>query len=152
MKAQEEEMRQNLEELEATQEDLQRKTNDKEIFEKKLKTKQLFLKNVIDSVPEAVYVKDTDLNYILVNKLFCKLTGKQKEDLLGKKGENLFPENSPLYYKTDKKTFVEKIAVTSQGSMDNPDGKSCTFQLTKNIFKGEDGNEYLIGSVTTIEA
>jgi len=152
MKAQEEEMRQNLEELEATQEDLQRKTKDKNSFEEKLKSKHLFLKNVIDSVPEAVYVKDIDLNYILVNKLFCKLTGKKKEDLLDNKGENLFPEGSPLYYQTDEKIFIEKKTTTSQGSMDNAEGKSCSFQLTKNIFRGEDGIEYLMGSITIKDA
>lgn len=151
MKAQEEEMRQNLEELEATQEDLQRKTKDKDLFEEKLQSEQLFLRSVIDSVPEAVYVKDMDLKYILVNNLFCKLTGREKEDLLGNRGENLFPVDSPLYYKSDEKSFREKKTTTSRGYMDNPEGKSCEFQLTKNIFRGENNVEYLIGSVTTIE-
>ncbi len=151
MKAQEEEMRQNLEELEATQEDLKRKTVDKEKFEQKLRSERLFLSKIIDSVPEAVYVKDSGLKFQYVNQRFCDLTGIARENILNTSGEKLFTEDSPLSFKRDLEYLHNRKDHTLSGTNSFPSENNVDFKITRSIFRDQNGEEYLIGAITLPE-
>ncbi len=86
--AQEEEMRQNLEELQATQEEVARlrieeQEKNREMLEEVEKTKAALLK-ILDHVPIKIFLKDNQGRMLIVNKKVLQVHNAKPEDLLGK--------------------------------------------------------------------
>jgi PAS domain S-box-containing protein len=76
IKAQEEVMRQSMEELMATQEEMRRK-------ESHLQGQMDLMEFVIDNVPFPVFIKDETGHYVLVNKANAALLQSNKQDIIG---------------------------------------------------------------------
>mgnify|MGYP002395779236 CR=1 FL=1 len=146
MRAQEEEMRQNMEELQATQENLRREAEEKERIQLEIEESKKFLEEIIDALPDPVFVKDRDHRIIVVNKAFEESNGIKKESVIGKNDYDLFPENEAkyfwgleedLYIKLSSKQFDEKV--TRKGEL--------RYSATqKNVIKASDGKVYLVGT------
>ncbi len=49
------------------------------------------LVTLLDNVPDYVYFKDENRRFVLASNLFCKLFGREREEILGKTDEELFP-------------------------------------------------------------
>lgn len=86
LKEQEEELRQNLEELVATQDEMQRK-------QKEIDQKNTMMKLIIDHIPFPVFVKDELGRYTLINKAEAALFNIPEKEILGK-DDSYFVENT----------------------------------------------------------
>lgn len=83
--AQEEEMRQNMEELQATQEEMERKRFEQEELQGQLAQEKALLDALMLNIPDFVYFKDTNSQFIRISKSMVKLFKAQTpEDLIGK--------------------------------------------------------------------
>jgi len=51
------------------------------------------LQTLVDCLRSYVFMKDKNLRYILVNKSFAKFLGKNKDEIIGKRDEDLLPED-----------------------------------------------------------
>jgi len=51
------------------------------------------LKSVVQSLPEEVFVKDTELRYVLVNKAAVEAFGRPEEEILGRTDQELLEES-----------------------------------------------------------
>jgi len=62
------------------------------------------LRTFIDNIPDWIFVKDTDSNFIVVNREFARCAGVEKpEDLIGKSDRDLFPaEVAERIYEDDR--------------------------------------------------
>lgn len=74
---QEEALRQNIEELQATQEEMRR-------HQQELDQRSYLMKFIIDNIPFPIFVKDEKGRYTLVNKSEAKLFNLKDTDLIGK--------------------------------------------------------------------
>lgn len=156
MRAQEEEMRQNMEELMATQEELQRKQTEMETVNSHLRSREeemrkaletvqqrerdasgnrTVLQRIIDTLPRAVFWKDTNLNYLGCNQMFAKVAGKDKPDeLIGKSDYDMqwSRANSDLFRADDAevmRTLEAKVDV--EESQTHPGGEVIWLNTTK---------------------
>lgn len=48
--------------------------------------------SLFDDIPAYIYFKDKNRRFVRASKYFCKLFGRGLEDIIGKKDEDLFPE------------------------------------------------------------
>ena len=48
---------------------------------------------VLDNTTAVIYIKDLDGRYLLVNRRHTELFGKQKQDVIGKTGLDIYPQN-----------------------------------------------------------
>lgn len=156
MRAQEEEMRQNMEELMATQEELQRKQNEMETanaylrsreeeMQKSLETAQqrekdavgnrTVLQRIIDTLPRAVFWKDTKLNYLGCNQMFAKVAGKDSPaELIGKSDYDMqwSRANSDMFRADDLEVLkTMKAKVDVEESQTHPGGEVIWLNTTK---------------------
>jgi PAS domain S-box-containing protein len=50
-----------------------------------------YLQQVLDAVPTPIYHKDSEGRYLVVNKSFAEGAGRERQDVLGKTAEDIFP-------------------------------------------------------------
>jgi methyl-accepting chemotaxis protein len=71
MKAQEEEMRQNMEEMQSTQEELQRRNEEMRSIQENLNKERSLLVSLLDTTEDLIYFKDKDSKFIRVSNSYC---------------------------------------------------------------------------------
>ena len=145
MQAQEEELRQNMEELEATQEHLQRESQEKEKIQAEVIKTRDFLQKVLNAIPDPVFVKDSEHKITLTNDAFCTFNKVRKEEVIGKNEFDLYPKaEAEVYYQKDDKLFAEKTEFLEEEKVKI--GEQEFFRISKKrIIEDEDGNLFLVG-------
>lgn len=111
-------MRQNMEELEATQEQMNRQVNELNKLREALEVEKYLFGSLMDNVPEAIYFKDKDSKFLRVSKYLASHFGKEAEELVGKSDfdfqeemharEAFEDEKDIMRTGTPKVDFVEK--------------------------------------------
>ncbi len=111
-------------------------------FFQEAREQELFLLQVLDSLPVRVFWKDNDLNYMGCNRLFAQDAGKETpEDLIGGSDYDFFPANADLYRADDRavidsgasKLLIEEPQVT-------PDGSEIWLSTSKVVLRDLEGN------------
>jgi len=99
--------------------------------EEKLKEHQSFLvyikelyENIIDSVDNILFVKDTHFIYTVCNQAFEKLVGKANHEIIGKSDYEIFDkEVADFFREHDEKMFEENSSKSNYEWVTYPDGK-----------------------------
>ena len=150
MRAQEEEMRQNMEELHATQEDLHRKNLEQKQAEEELKESQVFLNEVLNSIPAPICVKNRNHEVILFNTAYKeKLEGVKTSRLAVAGGGTLLMEKDELRDE-DEQIFLAGGSVKGEKKMVDKSGLEKYYLTTKAVFNNNKGEEFLINVLTDI--
>jgi PAS domain S-box-containing protein len=69
--------------------------------------------DIIDNIPSAVYIKDLEGRYMVVNKKLCEIFGMSPEDLLTHRDADLFPENASQNFRfANEQVILHKSMVT----------------------------------------
>jgi len=116
MAAQEEEMRQNLEELQATQEDFQRQIEKNEEIRSRLTKETALLDALINNSFDLVYFKDLQSRFIRVTKSMLNLFGLDSFDqILGKTDFDFaVKEEAQRYYDDEQQIIKTGKAIINQ--------------------------------------
>jgi PAS domain-containing protein len=69
-----------------------RDISDRFQMEQELKQSQQFLQQIINAIPEPIFVKDEQHQVILVNDALCELIGYERAALIGKSEADFFPQ------------------------------------------------------------
>ncbi|TXC91009.1 EAL domain-containing protein [Metabacillus litoralis] len=91
-----------------------------------LKSKEMFLRQIIDKSPNAIYVMDREGQYLLANESFAKLLGTTPSEIIGKKESDFNPDQEDVersfqmnreVIETKSEKFLPEIAlVDTKGS------------------------------------
>ncbi len=109
--------------------------------EKELQDQLHFLQELIDSIPNPIYYKDNNLDYIGCNKAFSDYTGKQKENIIGKKAEDMNPQGvSREMTEKDQKLVAEGGTQSYEISSAFPGKNQIHVIFNKAAFTKSDGS------------
>jgi PAS domain S-box-containing protein len=138
----EESLRQNVEELMATQEEMKRN-------ELELDRQAQLLKFIVDNIPFPIFVKDEKSRYTLVNKAESNLFGIPDKELLGK-DDSAFVSKSEeweVIKKSDQKVLDDNLPVELPlQNFTTRNGKSYIFKTTKIPFLNKvTGHKNILG-------
>ncbi|WP_027189535.1 PAS domain-containing sensor histidine kinase [Fundidesulfovibrio putealis] len=112
-----------------------KKTEAELIRQKKL------LRSLIDSTPDAVYVKDAQGRYLLVNQEAARRVGKPVEDILGQSDSAVFPpEQAAAIREYDQLVLAGSATNTIEEQLTTMDG-SRAFLTTKGPLFDESGQK-----------
>ncbi|MCL2390910.1 MAG: PAS domain S-box protein, partial [Endomicrobia bacterium] len=112
-----------------------------------------FLQTLIDSMPIAVFYKDSFMHIIGCNKAFEEISGFSKDEVIGKKSEDIYfdMEAAKMSKKTDEEIVENMSAISYEIVVKGPDHVPKIFLYYKSVYKklnGEFGG--IIGVVIDI--
>lgn len=132
---------------------MQKEMVDRKRFENELNEVQQFLRKVIDTVPNMIYVKDPEGKYTLVNSSLARMFGVRPNDLIGKtidkfvqnKGEleQFIADDQHVIKNWEEKTIFEEKFTDSNGDIH-------WLQTVKRPLFGDSGVEFILGISTDL--
>ncbi|MEG4032978.1 PAS domain S-box protein [Microcoleus sp. S36b_A4] len=124
---------------------------DKILALSELEASKKFLNYTIDAVADPLFVKDEQHRWILLNDAFCKLIGKQREELLGKSDYDFFPkQEAEIFWHTDQQVFRTGKENESEEIFTDANGTKHILSTKKNVFENTDGSKILVGIIRDI--
>jgi len=108
-----------------------------------------FLANVLEAIPDPVYVKDREHRFVLVNQAMCALAGTACERLLGRDSRDLLPAGEAERARAvDEQIFLTRQARTQDMPVTLPDGRTRRLSTKKTVLElPETGELVLVGVV-----
>ena len=133
-------------------EQLQQEISDRQIAEAALQQNQEFLRNVIDTVPNLIFVKDIDGKFTLVNQAVAYMYGTTVEDLVGKTDADFNAERAEIEYynQCDLQVITTKQpAFIPEETVSYPTAVVRWFQTIKKPLVSVDGKTPYVLAVAT---
>ncbi len=112
---------------------------------------QFFLKNILDTVVDPIFVKDRKHRLIVGNNALWTLFGKKEEEVLGKSDYDFFPkEEADVFWQKDEEVFnSEQVNVNIENFTDGT-GKKHIISTKKACFTTARGEKILVGVIRDI--
>ncbi|MCP4670327.1 MAG: PAS domain S-box protein [Desulfobacula sp.] len=83
-----------------------------------LNEQKALLQTILDAIPDFISLQDHEGRFISVNKAFCKMLGRDKEQIINKTNDDLFPGKlAQMYNQEDKNIFETGIALAKENKI-----------------------------------
>lgn len=113
--------------------------------ERRLDTSTRLLHTLIEATTDAVFIKDTQGRYLLVNSATLRAMGKDEAEVLGRRDADIFPsESASVIEQADAMVLASGISQTLEERIESAYGDSYWFVNKSPIF---DGDGKLLGLV-----
>jgi PAS domain S-box-containing protein len=98
------------------------------------------LQAVIDATPDAIFVKDLNGCYVLVNEAMARFLHKSADDIVGKNDVELYPEETARrFIEDDRKVLASGDAHSFEGVATADDGTTQAYLVTKGVYRDRAG-------------
>ena len=95
---------------------------------------------VIDATPDAIFVKDLDGRYVLVNEAAARFVGRTPAELIGKHDFEIYPEETALrFVEDDRKVLIAGMPMSFEGVATSASGTQA-YLVTKGVYRDRDGH------------
>ncbi|MGD8834346.1 MAG: PAS domain S-box protein [Desulfobacteraceae bacterium] len=120
--------------------------------EETLRSNEVFLETLINSIPAPVFYKDRDGNYLGFNDAYEDFFGKTRDDLIGKSVFHMAtPELAKVHHGIDQELFQKGGIRRYESQVENAQGDIRDVIFTKSVFNDLNGNiTGLIGTLFDI--
>jgi PAS domain S-box-containing protein len=99
------------------------------------------LQAVIDATPDAIFVKDLDGRYVLVNEALARFLGKRPDEIVGRNDYELYPaETARRFIEDDRKALASEQPRSFEGVATVEDGSSQAYLVTKGAYRNREGH------------
>ncbi|MBC2705399.1 ATP-binding protein [Desulfobacula sp.] len=72
-----------------------------------LNEQKALLQMILDAIPDFISLQDHEGRYVSVNRAFCEMLNKNKEDIVGRGNDDLFSGNQAELYNQEDKSILE---------------------------------------------
>lgn len=105
-----------------------------------LDRQKAMLRSIIDSVPDLIFIKDTNGVYLGCNKEVERLLGLPESELTGKTDNDLFATAvAERHFANDRNVLESGISADYEEWLNYPDGSKVLVETRKTPFRGQDG-------------
>ncbi|WP_373036379.1 PAS domain S-box protein [Sulfurimonas sp.] len=114
--------------------------------DEKIRKSESYQRAILDSFPFLIWLKDTQSNFLAVNKSFANAAGaKNTSELIGKNDLDYFPKDLSDAYRADDKAVMKSLQKKELEEIIESDGERKWFQTYKAPILDKEGN--LFGTV-----
>ena len=115
-------------------------------LEKELQAKELFFNNILNSIPDLIFVKDVNHRWIFLNDAFCAALGHRREELIGKTDYDIHTkEQADIFWEKDNLVLETGCANSNEEAYTDAQGELRTILTRKSIFKDNKGGQIIVG-------
>jgi PAS domain S-box-containing protein len=116
-------------------------------YETALKQKQQEQEALLNNIPDLVFFKNGDLDYVLANKAFCNFVEMDEKEVIGKRDGDFFTVDGVfLYSGLSNDVFNFKKSISTEGVLTSKDNKTIYAITTVTpIFNDENNIIGLVG-------
>lgn len=100
--------------------------------------KEAILRNLLDSLPDLVFLKGRDGRYLLVNQAFCQMVGKPREEIIGRSEEDFF-DRDPGARDIEESIFTIGDAKEQEDRFPLPNGPSPCYAILRTPLRNPAG-------------
>ncbi|MEB3293171.1 MAG: PAS domain S-box protein [Synechococcales bacterium] len=116
--------------------------------EQQLNASEQFLHQVLDGIPDPVFVKDEQHRWILLNRAACALLGHDRQDLLYRSERDILPpEEAAIAWDQDDLVLALRIATTNESYLTDATGKQRFLSTKRTLVEDAQGNPLIVGSI-----
>lgn len=90
---------------------------------------------VIDATPDAIFVKDLDGRYVLVNQAAARFLGLTPAQVIGRRDLELYPEETARQFIADNQTVVTEGRAMSFEGVASSDSGTQAYLVTKGVYR-----------------
>ena len=120
-------------------------------LKEELKRSKEFLQNLIDAIPDPIFVKDKHHRWIVLNQAYCKFIGYNLESLLEKTDFHFFPHHEANnFWHQDELVFQSGNATENEEEFTNSQGITHHIATKRSLHKDPAGNIFLVGIIRDI--
>ena len=121
---------------------ISRDITDRKKVERELELQTATLTTLFDSIPDLIFTKDLNLNFLQCNKSFLEYFNRRKEDVIGKIDNDAFglsDENAEKFLKWDRRVIGENRTFTIEEPLPRFDGTEPLYETIKSplVLDGE---------------
>lgn len=128
-----------------------RDISDRITNEQKLKKSQEFLQQIINAIPDPIFVKDENHKFVIVNQAFCELIGWNKSKIIGKSDPDFFPpEQVNVFWQIDRKVLETGWDYTIEEELTDAAGNLHFISTKKTRVQYSEQNKFLVSIVRDV--
>jgi PAS domain S-box-containing protein len=112
-----------------------------------------FLTSVIDAIPDPVFVKNRQHQFVAVNTALCRFIGRPRDELLGKSDFDFFPKSqAETFWAHDDLVFDQDTVDENEEPITNAQGEQHIISTRKAAFWDANGRQVLVGIIRDVTA
>ncbi|MBP0020456.1 MAG: PAS domain S-box protein [Cyanobacteria bacterium SBLK] len=109
------------------------------------------LNNILNTIPDPIFVKDEEHRWIVLNDACCNLIGHSRSTAIGKSDYDFFPQDeADVFWEKDEWVFQTGQSNENEESVTDGDGIQRTISTKKSAFTSADGTKVLVGCIRDI--
>jgi PAS domain S-box-containing protein len=98
------------------------------------------LQAVIEATPDAIFVKDLEGHYVLVNEAFARFIGKPHSEIVGRNDFELYPDaDARAFVEADRQVLATGKPQAFEGVATGSNGEPVTYLVSKGVYRDKDG-------------
>jgi PAS domain S-box-containing protein len=94
---------------------------------------------VIDATPDAIFVKDLEGRYVLVNQAAARFVGRTPEQVVGRRDFELYPEETARQFVADDQVVLQSGQPMSFEGVATSQGRTEAYLVTKGVYRDKTG-------------
>ena len=115
------------------------------------KESEEYLRKIVNSTSDPIYVMDRQHRYVLANDALCALAGRKREDILGRTDYDFFPkEQVDIFWEKDELVFETGQENENEEEITDSNGTTRTVVTKKTLYTDRHGNKFIVGIVRDI--
>ncbi|HBL57667.1 MAG TPA: hypothetical protein DDZ80_03675, partial [Cyanobacteria bacterium UBA8803] len=112
-----------------------------------------FLNNILNAIPDPIFVKDEQHRWIVFNDAFCQFMGRSRPELMGKSDYDFFPKaEADVFWQKDNLVFTSGLEHENEEYFTDAQGQTHAISTKKSVFQDAAANKILVGTIRDITA
>ncbi|MCL6753632.1 CHASE2 domain-containing protein [Nostoc sp. CCCryo 231-06] len=110
-----------------------------------------FLHHVINTIPDPIFVKNEQHQWIVLNEAYCRFIGHPNKLLIEKSDYDFFPKHeADVFRQQDDLVFRTQKPQEHEEEFTNADGQTHQIATKRSLHKDSAGNFFLVGVIRDI--
>jgi len=112
---------------------------------------RLFLERILNGIADPVFVKDRSYRMMFVNDALCALTGRSREEMLGRTDYDFLPSNqADVFRRQDDLVFETGRENVNEETITDVQGMTHVLVTKKTVWRDAEGRAFLVGVIREV--